>query len=111
MSRADAISIPQVAPTVPSAMWRMLASRNVSNKLPKGLDAVWDAAVGRVVPLVPRQRKLLRDAADVLALELASLKSAIELENRQQVITAMTQDSREASAAFLDKRAPVFARR
>ena len=46
-----------------------------------------------------------------LALELASLKSAIELENRQQVITAMTQDSREASAAFLDKRAPVFARR
>jgi len=69
MAETDAISVAPQAPNVPSSMWRMLASRAVSNKLPKGLDAAWDAAVGRVVPLVPRQGKLLREAQDVLALE------------------------------------------
>lgn len=46
-----------------------------------------------------------------LALELPSLRAGIEFENRQQVITAMTRDQKEATAAFLEKRAPVFERR
>lgn len=43
-----------------------------------------------------------------LALETPSLKVAIEMENRQQVITAMTDDCAEARAAFLEKRAPSY---
>ena len=73
------------------------------------LDAALSSARA-VLANAPAQVELTKQGM-WLALELASLKSAIELENRQQVITAMTQDSREASAAFLDKRAPVFARR
>lgn len=45
-----------------------------------------------------------------LALELPSLRAGIEFENRQQVITAMTRDQREAAAAFLEKRQPTFGR-
>lgn len=39
-----------------------------------------------------------------LALEISSLEAAVELENRQQVLTALTEDQREATAAFLQKR-------
>jgi enoyl-CoA hydratase/carnithine racemase len=46
-----------------------------------------------------------------LALEMPSLRAGIEFENRQQVITAMTRDQKEATAAFLEKRAPRFERR
>lgn len=43
-----------------------------------------------------------------LALELPSLKAMIEFENRQQVLTALTEDQPEAMHAFLDKRAPGY---
>jgi len=46
-----------------------------------------------------------------LALETPSLETAIELENRQQVVAAMTEDAGEARAAFLEKRAPQYGRR
>ena len=45
------------------------------------------------------------------ALEIPSLATAIEFENRQQVITAMTEDSAEARAAFLEKRPPGYQHR
>lgn len=45
------------------------------------------------------------------ALEIPTLASAIEFENRQQVITAMTEDSAEARAAFLEKRPPRYRHR
>jgi len=32
----------------------------------------------------------------------------VEFENRQQMITAMTEDRGEATAAFLEKRAPRY---
>ena len=38
----------------------------------------------------------------------ASLELGIELENRNQALTAGTDDMREALAAFRDKRAPKF---
>ncbi|CAN5533124.1 enoyl-CoA hydratase-related protein [soil metagenome] len=46
-----------------------------------------------------------------LALETPGLATMIEMENRQQVITALTADQQEATAAFLEKRAPRYQRR
>lgn len=46
-----------------------------------------------------------------LALESPALATSIELENRQQVITALTEDQPEATAAFLEKRPPVYRHR
>jgi enoyl-CoA hydratase/carnithine racemase len=46
-----------------------------------------------------------------IALETPSFSAAVEFENRQQVITALTEDAGEATAAFLGKRAPVYRRR
>ncbi|HEY9564390.1 MAG TPA: enoyl-CoA hydratase-related protein, partial [Nocardioides sp.] len=46
-----------------------------------------------------------------LALEMPSLRAGIEMENRQQVITAMTEDQPEATAAFLEKRDPDYKHR
>lgn len=45
------------------------------------------------------------------SLEIPSLRAAIDFENRQQVVTALTDDAREAQAAFLGKRDPVFRNR
>lgn len=41
-------------------------------------------------------------------LEAPSLDAAIEVENRAQVLALMTEDFKEAAAAFAAKRAPVF---
>jgi enoyl-CoA hydratase/carnithine racemase len=46
-----------------------------------------------------------------LALETPSFSGAMELENRQQVLTALTKDRAEATMAFLEKRAPHYERR
>ncbi|MBV6756156.1 enoyl-CoA hydratase/isomerase family protein [Rhodococcus opacus] len=43
-----------------------------------------------------------------LALEIPSLDSAIEMENRQQVLTSMTADQPEAMQAFVERRTPVY---
>jgi enoyl-CoA hydratase len=45
------------------------------------------------------------------ALEMPTLATAIEFENRQQVIAAMTSDADEARAAFLEKRPPSYQHR
>jgi enoyl-CoA hydratase len=46
-----------------------------------------------------------------LAMETTSLAATIELENRQQVLSAMTEDRAEAGLSFLEKRAPRYANR
>ena len=46
-----------------------------------------------------------------MALELPSLKSAVEFENRQQVITALTEDQPSAMRAFFDKSVPRYRHR
>jgi enoyl-CoA hydratase/carnithine racemase len=43
-----------------------------------------------------------------MALETPSFDAVVEFENRQQVITALTEDQPEAIRAFRDKRAPVY---
>ncbi|ANY21575.1 enoyl-CoA hydratase/isomerase family protein [Gordonia terrae] len=45
------------------------------------------------------------------AVESDSFSATVEFENRQQMITAMTEDRGEATAAFLEKRAPKYRRR
>jgi enoyl-CoA hydratase len=42
------------------------------------------------------------------ALETPGFDAAVDFENRQQVISALTQDQTEATAAFLGKREPVY---
>jgi enoyl-CoA hydratase len=42
------------------------------------------------------------------ALEMPGFASAVEYENRQQVITALTADRAEATSAFLEKRDPAY---
>ncbi|BBZ25793.1 putative enoyl-CoA hydratase/isomerase [Mycolicibacterium madagascariense] len=46
-----------------------------------------------------------------LSLEIPSFDAAVELENRQQVLTALTQDQAEAMAAFRDGREPRYCNR
>lgn len=41
-------------------------------------------------------------------LEVGSLQAGIDLENRTQILTSMTEDHREAMVAFLEKRDPQF---
>ncbi len=47
----------------------MLAHRAATGELPKGLDAAWDTAVGLGQRAVPRRKRFLDRAADVLAME------------------------------------------
>lgn len=42
------------------------------------------------------------------ALEIPALQSAIDLENRQQILSSHTADARESMAAFIEKRDPVY---
>ncbi|GAB4109009.1 MAG: preprotein translocase subunit SecA [Phycisphaeraceae bacterium] len=53
----------------PVGVWRMLAQQRDAPKLPKGLDAIWDAAIGLFVPLIPRRGRYLRRAERILAKE------------------------------------------
>ena len=45
------------------------------------------------------------------AAETPSLAASVELENRQQVLAALTEDQSEAALSFLEKRAPVYLNR
>jgi len=51
---------------IPSTTWRMLAYRSRGGELPKGLDAVWDAATGIAGKLAPRRHRFLSLAKEVL---------------------------------------------
>ena len=42
------------------------------------------------------------------ALEIPSMQAAIDLENRQQIMTSLTNDAAEAMSAFVEKRPPKF---
>jgi len=74
---------------------------------PEGLiDAA--LAKAREVMLNPPLSVELTKQGMWIALETPSLADAIEFENRQQVLTAMTEDQSEAAAAFLAKRPPSY---
>jgi enoyl-CoA hydratase len=46
-----------------------------------------------------------------VAMETPSLAASVEFENRQQVLSALTEDQPEAALSFLEKRAPRYANR
>lgn len=46
-----------------------------------------------------------------VAMETPSLAASVEFENRQQVLSALTEDQPEATLSFLEKRAPRYANR
>ena len=54
---------------VPSTTWRMLGERVSAKPLPKGLDATWDVCAGMLGRFVPRQKRFLKRAENVLLLE------------------------------------------
>ncbi len=51
---------------------------------------------------------LLTKEAMWSALEIPGQQAAIDLENRQQIMASATEDHREAMAAFVERRPPVF---
>ncbi|WP_300400561.1 enoyl-CoA hydratase/isomerase family protein [Nocardioides sp.] len=77
---------------------------------PDGLLAAALETAAQILANGPGQVELTKQGMWI-ALETPSLLAAIEFENRQQVITAMTEDSRESAAAFLEKRTPTYHRR
>jgi enoyl-CoA hydratase len=44
-------------------------------------------------------------------LEIPSLQAGIDLENRTQILSSLTEDSAEAMRAFVEKRTPEFRNR
>lgn len=55
--------------TMPGATWQMFEQRFSGKPLPKGLDAVWDAAAGLAGRLVPRRKRYLEQAGRIVGLE------------------------------------------
>ncbi len=55
--------------SLPSATWRMLTESPQDKRLPKGLDAAWDAVAGLAARCVPRRHRFLERARRVMALE------------------------------------------
>jgi enoyl-CoA hydratase len=88
---AEALAIGLVAEVVPA------------ERLPARVDAAIDALLA-----APPLSLSLTKQGMWLALEIPSFDAAVELENRQQVITALTEDQREATQAYLERRPPDY---
>lgn len=74
---------------------------------PDALPSRVDEIVDGLLAAAPMSLELTKQAM-WLGLEMPSLDAAIELENRQQVLSARTADSHEARAAFQQHRLPSF---
>jgi enoyl-CoA hydratase len=93
-------------------------------------DAAEALEIGLVTSLVPAESLLeavLAIAAQIrqgpplsvsltkkglwVAMQTPSLAASVEFENRQQVLSALTEDQPEAALSFLEKRAPRYANR
>ncbi|WP_072809230.1 enoyl-CoA hydratase/isomerase family protein [Rhodococcus zopfii] len=76
-------------------------------------DELIDSALAKareIMPNPPLSVELTKQGM-WLALETPSFDASVAFENRQQVFTALTEDRREATAAFLEKRPPTYRRR
>jgi enoyl-CoA hydratase len=71
------------------------------------LEARVDRAVDDLLGMPPLSLSLTKQGM-WLALEVPSFDAAVELENRQQVLTSATADQKEAMAAFREERPPVY---
>jgi enoyl-CoA hydratase len=77
----------------------VVAAEALAARVAQTVDALLDA---------PPLSLALTKQAMWLSLEIPSFDAAVELENRQQVLTALTQDQGEAMAAFRDGRKPKY---
>jgi len=73
-------------------------------------DELLDAALDRASAIAEFSPLGVWMTKDVLwaNMETPSLRSAVELENRTQILSALTKDHREAVTAFLEKRPAVY---
>jgi enoyl-CoA hydratase len=74
---------------------------------PDALDARIDRALDDLLDKPPLSLSLTKQGM-WLSMEIPSFDAAVELENRQQVITSATADQKEAMAAFREKRPAVY---
>jgi enoyl-CoA hydratase/carnithine racemase len=66
-----------------------------------------DRAIDDLLGMPPLSLSLTKQGM-WLSLEVPSFDAAVELENRQQVLTSLTTDQQEAMAAFREKRPPSY---
>jgi enoyl-CoA hydratase/carnithine racemase len=71
------------------------------------LDATVAATLDALLEAPPMSLSLTKQGM-WLALEIPSFDAMIEMENRQQILTAQTADAGEAMAAYVGKRAPEY---
>jgi enoyl-CoA hydratase len=76
----------------------LLADAVPGERLPARVDAAIDALLA-----APPLSLALTKQGMWLSLEIGSFDAAVELENRQQVMTALTADQTEAMAAFVER--------
>jgi len=87
---------------------RALKVNLVSEVVPEDqLDQAAEGFVEDLLSTSPMGLRLTKDGLNV-SVDAASLEAAMALEDRQQSLVAMTEDAKEAVAAFLEKRQPVW---
>lgn len=69
-----------------------------------------DAAVDTLIAAPPMSLALTKRGM-WMAMEISAFDTAIEMENRQQVLTSATADQQEAMDAFVAKRLPEYTNR
>jgi enoyl-CoA hydratase len=74
---------------------------------PDHLDARVDEVMDALLAAPPLSLSLTKQGM-WLALEVSSFDQAVELENRQQVLTLMTDDQTEAMRAYIENRPPSY---
>jgi enoyl-CoA hydratase len=80
----------------------------LADAVPAGeLAARVERAVDDLLAMPPLSLSLTKQGM-WLSLEIPSFDAAVELENRQQVVTGATADQQEAMAAFLERRPPAY---
>jgi enoyl-CoA hydratase/carnithine racemase len=77
---------------------------------PDELDARVELTVDQLLAAPPLSLELTKQGM-WLAIEIPSFDAAVELENRQQILTSQTADQKEAMAAWLEKRPPEYQNR
>ncbi len=77
---------------------------------PDALAGRVEAAIADLLAAPPLSLALTKQGM-WLSLEIDSFDAAVELENRQQVLTSLTADRAEAMSAYLERRPPTYHRR
>jgi enoyl-CoA hydratase/carnithine racemase len=87
---------------------RALAVGLVSKVVEPGeLETAIDEDIQLMLTNSPLGLRLSKEALNV-NIDIGSLEAAIALEDRNQILCAQTEDTREAMAAFMQRRPPVF---